>query len=282
MHPVDGVASEESLTLRNAAGDEALVSAHGAQLLSWRPAGAEEQVYLSPLSRPGAGVAVRGGAPICFPQFSTRGPLPRHGFARTSRWTLVAAPAPQAEVAEARFQLDSSMVAGDRAFCLVLVARLGPRWLELQLQVANTGRSNWDFTAAIHTYFQLADLRAVSLAGLQGLEYEDMVQEGAVRRESAAALGFDGSEIDRVYRDASRALSLREPGAPGRRIVQQGFTDVVVWNPGPAKVATFADLPAQDWARMLCVEAGAIACPVELAPGTTWRGTQRIELGESA
>ena len=282
MPSSDSAAAETSLTLRNAAGDEAILSSHGAQLLSWRPARSAEQIYLSPLSRPADGVAVRGGAPICFPQFSNRGPLAKHGFARISRWALVTGPSPETEVTEARFQLDSSMVTGDRAFCTVLVARLGPRWLELQLQVANTGRSSWDFTAAIHTYFQVADLCEASLAGLQGLEYEDMVLDGAVRREPAAVLGFDGSEIDRVYRQATRPLSLQTPGAPARRIVQQGFADVVVWNPGRAKAPTFRDLPPDDWSRMLCVEAGAIAHPVELAPGKTWSGTQRVELGESA
>lgn len=277
---VDGIQPLTPLKLLNASGDEAVVSAHGAQLLSWRPAGAGELVYLSPLSQPGEGVAVRGGAPICFPQFSNRGPLPKHGFARTSRWMLVSAPAPQAEVAQARFQLDSRMVAGDRSYCLVLVVRLGPRWLELELQVANTGRTSWSFTAALHTYFRLPDLRSASLAGLQGLEYEDMVRGGSVHREPAPALGFDGSEIDRVYRAADRPLVLRAPGMPERRISQSGFADVVVWNPGRDKVASFVDLPPQDWSRMLCVEAGAIAQPVELAPGKTWRGTQRVELGE--
>lgn len=277
---VDGIQPLTPLKLLNASGDEAVVSVHGGQLLSWRPAGAGELLYLSPLSHPGEGVAVRGGVPVCFPQFSSRGPLPKHGFARTSRWMLVTAPAPQAEVAEARFQLDSRMVAGDRAYCLVLVVRLGPRWLELELQVANTGRTSWSFTAALHTYFQLSDLRAASLEGLQGLAYEDMVRGGSLQREAAPVLAFDGSEIDRVYRAVDRPVVLRAPGAPERSIAQTGFADVVVWNPGPAKAASLGDLPAHDWARMLCVEAGAIAQPVVLAPGKTWRGTQRVELGE--
>ena len=89
-------ANDALIVLRNAAGDVARISPHGAQLLSWQPAGAPEQIYLSPMSRPGPGVAVRGGAPICFPQFSERGPLPKHGFARTRRWVLVAPPSPSA------------------------------------------------------------------------------------------------------------------------------------------------------------------------------------------
>lgn len=272
-------ANDAPIVLRNAAGDVARISPHGAQLLSWQPAGAPEQIYLSPLSRPGPGVAVRGGAPICFPQFSERGPLPKHGFARTRRWVLVAPPSPSAPVVEARLQLDSAMTRTiwDHAFCLVLVARLGPSWLELHLQAANTGRTPWAFTAAIHTYFQVDDVREVRLRGLQGLAYEDMVDGSAVRTEADAQLAIRG-ETDRVYRGISQALELTGGAMPARRISQQGFTDAVVWNPGPAKAARLGDLPPDDWQRMLCIEAGVVAQPLEVAPGKTWSGFQRVAL----
>ena len=267
------------VVLRNAAGDTARLSPHGAQLLSWQPAGATEQIYLSPLSQPAPGVAVRGGAPICFPQFSERGPLPKHGFARTRRWVLVAPPGPPAEVVEARFQLDSAMTRTiwDHAFCLVLVARLGPRWLELHLQAANTGRTPWTFTGAIHTYLRVDDVRDVRLRGLQGLAYEDMVDGNAVRREADAVLAIRG-ETDRVYRGIAQPLALEAGAMPVRRLTQEGFADAVVWNPGPAKAARLGDLPPDDWLRLVCVEAGVIAQPVQLAPGKTWSGFQRIAL----
>jgi glucose-6-phosphate 1-epimerase len=56
----------------------------------------------------------------------------------------------------------------------------------------------------------------------------------------------------------------------------------VVWNPGPQKAARLGDMPAEDWTRMLCIEAAAVGVPVQLAPGKTWRGMQRIELPQSA
>jgi glucose-6-phosphate 1-epimerase len=223
-------------------------------------------------------VAVRGGAPICFPQFSERGTLPKHGFVRTQAWELLSQPVADAEVAEAHFQLDSSMPGPwDRAFCVVLHARLGPRWLELHLQAANTGRTPWSFTGAIHTYLRVQDVRTVQLAGLQGLTYEDMVGGSALRTETRAAVAMD-DETDRVYQGVRQPVELTGGGMPPRRISQQGFADAVVWNPGPAKAARLGDMPADDWQRMLCVEAGVIAQPVELAPGKTWSGMQRIEL----
>jgi len=270
---------QEPVVLRTAAGDSAAISLHGAQLLSWRPAGAEEQIYRSPLSAPTAGKSVRGGTPICFPQFSDRGPLPKHGFVRTSHWELVEAAMPGGEIAEAHFQVDSSMLpaAWDHAFCLVLVARLGHGWLELHLQAANTGRTPYSFTAALHTYLAVHDVRTASVSGLRGLQYEDALQGNALKLDDAPALAFPG-EVDRVYRDVPQELHLGGGGMPERRVIQQGFTDTVLWNPGAQKAARLGDMPPQDWLRMVCIEAAVVARPVALPPGKTWRGMQRLEL----
>jgi glucose-6-phosphate 1-epimerase len=270
---------QEPIVLRTDAGDTASISLHGAQLLSWRPAGGEEQIYRSSLSQPTAGKSVRGGVPICFPQFSVRGPLPKHGFVRTNDWQLVEAPKPRGEVAEAHFQLDSAMLpmAWDHAFCLVLVARLGHGWLELQLQAANTGRTPYSFTAALHTYLAVHDVRTASVTGLRGLQYEDALDGNALQRDDAPALEFPG-EVDRVYREVRQVLHLGGGGMPERRVIQQGFEDAVLWNPGAAKAARLGDMPPEDWLRMVCIEAAVVARPVTLAPGKTWRGMQRLEL----
>jgi glucose-6-phosphate 1-epimerase len=44
---------------------------------------------MSPKAKYGASDAIRGGIPICFPQFGPRGDLPQHGFCRKSNdWVL--------------------------------------------------------------------------------------------------------------------------------------------------------------------------------------------------
>ena len=278
MTPPAAARDGAQVALRNPAGDEAVFSLHGAQLLSWVPRGGREQIYLSPLSPPMAGKSARGGTPVCFPQFADRGPLPKHGFVRTVRWELVSPPHWDGDVAEARFQVDSatSGVAWEHAFCLVLVARLGPGWLELQLQAANTGRTAYDFTAALHTYLAV-DLPATRVHGLQGCDYEDNLAARQVQREQSAALRIAG-EVDRVYLQVPPTLRVEE-GALQRRVSQRGFTDTVVWNPGPAKAAQLGDMPPEDWERMLCIEAAVIGRPVHLPPGKTWHGVQRLEVG---
>src|SRR5271163_3621630 len=65
---------------------------HGAQVTSWRPAGADEVLFLSVQSRFEDGKAIRGGIPICFPWFRGKADdakAPAHGVVRTKEWELI-------------------------------------------------------------------------------------------------------------------------------------------------------------------------------------------------
>jgi glucose-6-phosphate 1-epimerase len=77
-----------AVALRASDGARATILLHGGHLVSWIPAGGDEQLYVSPTSQYGEGQAVRGGVPVIFPQFSNRGTLPRHGLLRTRGWEL--------------------------------------------------------------------------------------------------------------------------------------------------------------------------------------------------
>ena len=84
-------------------------------------------------------------------------------------------------------------------------------------------------------------------------------------------------EFDRIY-SGVRDMLLRD-GPRRLNITQVGWPDAVIWNPGPRKCAALADMPDEDWQRMLCVEAARIAVPVRLAPGDVWSATQRMTAG---
>ena len=257
-------------------GATATVLMHGAHVVSWRPTGGEEQLFLSEHSAYGAGQAVRGGVPVIFPQFAARGPLPRHGFARTRAWQLVEADTGTEDaLAVLRLQDDDSTRAlWPHGFEVELTARVGGARLDLELAVTNTGGLPFGFSTALHTYLGVRDLPSLRLEGLQGLNYTDSAAGGTQHTEAHPELAVHG-EIDRIYHRATQPLTLREPG---RRvhISSEGFGDVVVWNPGPAKGAALADMPPDAWRQMLCVEAGAIESPVRLGPAEGWVGRQSL------
>merc|ERR1711988_1705979 len=77
-------------------GSTCKISSYGAHVLSWKPAGQTDQIFLGEMAQIGKpGVAIRGGVPICWPQFGTfenavDSCKAKHGFVRTSsKWTLL-------------------------------------------------------------------------------------------------------------------------------------------------------------------------------------------------
>ena len=257
-------------------GARAQIHAHGAQLISWHPAGeARDRLYLSRRAEFGAGTAIRGGVPVIFPQFAAEGPLPKHGFARSARWAPVE---DRDSDARAVLRLDPALATHPLwpyRYDSELIVELQARSLSIRLIVRNTGSDAFAFTSALHSYLAVDDIATATVHGLQGLRYRDSAGGGRHVEERAEALHFDG-EVDRIYFDAPSVVELREPQ---RRlhIRSTGFRDCVVWNPGEAKAAALADLDAGGFRRFVCIEAAAIGTPVRLVPGAAWEGTQVLE-----
>ncbi|MFT3717778.1 D-hexose-6-phosphate mutarotase [Pseudorhodoferax sp.] len=255
-----------------------LVALHGAHLLSWTGAGAE-RLFLSPRALFDGRSAIRGGVPVCLPQFNERGPLPKHGFVRNLPWRAGGARVDAAS-GDLELTLELASDAATRAtwphdFHFALTLRLGPGRLAMRLDLHNTGATAWSFTGALHTYLRVQDAAAVRLDGLDGQPCWDALTDRRVPH--AGAVRLDG-EFDRVFRAAAAPLRLHD-GATVLSIAQSAsFEDTVVWNPGAAKCAGMADMAPDSHAQMLCVEAAQVERPVALAPDARWSGWQRLQL----
>lgn len=253
-------------------GDRAIVLLHGGQPVSWRTADGTEHLYLSPASVLDGQTAVRGGVPLCFPQFNMRGPLIKHGFARNLPWQFEAA-----EPGRLTLGLRSGPVTQafwTERFHAQLVVELTPGELRLRLRVANTGAASWSFTAALHTYLQVGDVEQVQVEGLDGAACWDAVRDQHFTQAGAPRFG---SEFDSVYQAPPQALTLVEAGRGALRIAQSATCpQTVVWNPGPDLSHKLADMPDDGWRHMLCVEAASIDAPVPLEAGQTWEGWQHL------
>lgn len=264
----------------NAAG-QTFIAAQGAQVLSWRPADGRERLYLSAttggLRRAGEkAVAIRGGVPVCLPQFSDRGPLVKHGFARNLPW-MVAERSANTVVLTLRDD-QASRSQWPHPFLATLTIIQEPDSLEVRLAIANTGDQPFAFSTALHTYLRVDDIRNTRLLGLQNVSYQDATDHCVIRTQQEAQLAIPG-EVDRVYMAPPASLQLLEQGQAPLHITQQGFSDTVVWNPGPDKARALPDMPDGDWQHMLCVEAACAAAPVTLAAGVVWQGSQQLRVG---
>lgn len=275
------------LHLRLACGDAVTVALHGAQVMSWVSAG-RERLYLSPMAVFDGRSAIRGGVPVCFPQFNQRGPLPKHGFARNLCWSQVSgrssvpdganqtAAAGSGNSAHLSLRLHDSeftRALWPHSFEATLTVQLEPGSLQITLEACNADDKPLLFTGALHTYLAVDDIAAVRLDGLRGQPCWNALTDQT--GPGSDGLRFNG-DFDRVYAAAPTPLTLRD-GTQRLQISQSAsLSDTVVWNPGAALCGRLTDMPANGFARMLCVEAAQVMAPVRLAAGAEWQGWQRL------
>ena len=228
----------------------------GGQLVSWRDARGLEQLYLSPNAQLAGDLPVRGGVPVIFPQFGSLGLLPRHGLARLAHWEALE----NCLALEWNHCANSSASAHDLwphdCHCVVEFTFLSDG-LKLTLTVTNTAKTPLVFTAALHTYLAANSQRAKMI----GLDSDGGPRPLQGPREE-------------VHFDVPAALEI-DTGSHMLRSTRSGFTDLVIWNPGPHH--KFSDLPVGGDLNFVCVEAAKLT-PVHLAAGESWLGTETWSL----
>lgn len=273
---------QPAVYLALAQGDAAWISLQGAQVLSWVAQG-RERLFLSPQATFNGHAAIRGGVPVCFPQFNQRGPLVKHGFARHLMWQTHGDVCEVAGQAVVSLHLADSPATRDvwpHRFAATVRVALAPGALQVTLEVCNQApsaspESDLSFTGALHTYLAVDDIDQACLSGLAGQAEWNAVTD--VHGLACDPLTF-GGEFDRVYAAATQPLSLHDGGHCLRISQSATFADTVVWTPGAALCAKLADMPENGHRHMLCVEAAAVHGAVTVPGGATWRGWQRLEV----
>ena len=251
---------------------------HGSHVTSWKPAGGEEQLFLSRTSEFGPNASIRGGVPVIFPQFGKEGPLPRHGFARRMEWAFVKAEEGPSGVT-ASFQCRDDQATRriwPHAFLAGLTVTVGGQHLTLTLSVTNMAHEAFSFTGALHTYLHVSAIQDAFIEGLGGRTYVDMVGVRAEKIQPEEKMAFKG-EVDRDYFNAPSEVVLHDRQRQVN-VSTHGFPDVVVWNPWAELGATLADLEPEGYQHMVCIEAAVIGHPLSLAPGESWSGTQKLSV----
>lgn len=241
-------------------GAEAIVTLFGAHLVSWKDAHGRERLFCSAHSALDGSKAIRGGVPVIFPQFAAQGTGLRHGFARLSHWHLTDSGEEDGE-AVALFTLAEEDLAPEHArawrhsFSLALRVGVTGTTLSLGLEVRNTGETGFAFAAALHTYFLADDIAKVRVTGV-----------------APDALQLDGV-FDRIYKQVGPIVI--DTGAGVLQQSQIGFTDAVVWNPGPDDARALSDLGDDEYRHFICVEPARLD-QVTLTEDAVWRAAATV------
>ncbi|XP_057430429.1 putative glucose-6-phosphate 1-epimerase [Lotus japonicus] len=281
-----GVNGLDKVLLRESRGSSAEVYLYGGQVTSWKNDHGEELLFLSSKAMFKPPKAIRGGIPICFPQFGSLGTLDSHGFARNRFWTIDNDPSPfstntlnKAFVDLILKPSEEDMKIWPHSFEYRLRVALGPGGdLMLTSRVRNTSSDGkpFSFTVAHHTYFSVSDISEVRVEGLETLDYLDFLQNKERFTEQGDALTFE-SEVDKIYVSTPTKIAIIDHEKKRTFVLlKDGLPDAVVWNPWDKKAKALADFGDDEYKHMLCVEAAAIEKPITLKPGEEWKG--RLEL----
>ncbi|MFW5450938.1 MAG: D-hexose-6-phosphate mutarotase [Methylophagaceae bacterium] len=239
---------------------KAKISVYGGQVLSYLPANqTEDLLFLSEKAIYQQGKAIRGGIPICWPWFAddTSGfGRPAHGFARNQQWNVLATDGNadgSTRVVLALQHNDDSIAVWPYEFQLKLEITIGPT-LNIKLTTNNIGGESFDITQALHAYLNIGDVRAVSVADLDGIAYIDKTDD-FVQKLQSGNLVVSG-ETDRVYQSPPSKLVVND-SALNRKLTLEsiGCKTAVIWNPWDKIAASMADVQDEDYKVFMGVEA---------------------------
>jgi glucose-6-phosphate 1-epimerase len=301
----DGSTGMEKVVLREPGGATAQVHLYGGHVTSWKNEKGEELLFLSSKAIFKPPKAIRGGIPICFPQFGTFGSLEQHGFARNRFWVIDPNPPPPPTAltggnngngTSSNNNNNNSSSSKQQPFvdlilkhgedehkiwphsfelCLRVVLGLGGD-LTLITRVRNTDSKNFTFTFALHTYLSVSDVSEVRIEGLETLDYLDNLKDRERFTEQGNAITFD-AEVDRIYVGTPTKIAIIDHEKKRTFVLKkEGLPDAVVWNPWEKKARAMVDFGDEEYKHMLCVEAAAVEKPITLKPGEEWRGRQEL------
>lgn len=235
----------------------ALIALQGAQLLEFSRAQGEPLLWVSPNCNFTAGVALRGGVPICLPWFGPHpsdGKKPKHGFARNRPWQLDKALMLSDGTAELTFSFASpANELFEFDFTAQLTMTLG-KTAKLAITVTNTDSRAFACSWVLHSYHSVSSLSDVRVKGLAGKTYLDNLENHAEKYQ-ADDVSFSG-EVDRIFPGVDNNLTIET--SPRATIMHHNCPSVVVWNPGAELAAKMADVGAGNEQGYVCVERGAV------------------------
>ena len=163
----------EALRLHGPRGSSAVISRLGGQVLSWITPDGRERLFLSERAVFDGSVPIRGGIPVCFPQFASVGKLPKHGFVRTREWSVTAQRCSD-DFALATLEVgddESTRALWPHAFRAEITVILEVDRIDVEFCVENTGTAPLAFTGALHSYLRVVQVEDAALAGLHGHDY---------------------------------------------------------------------------------------------------------------
>lgn len=259
------------ITIANKYAD-AEICLYGAHVTSFTPHNRMDLLWMSPESSFEIGTPIRGGIPVCFPWFGphkTDTEKPQHGFGRLMYWDVdqtVSLPNGETFVKLKLCSSEETKAFWPHDFCAELSITVGQK-LSVSLKVANTSFEPFEYSSALHSYFNLSLIDNIAIEGLQNAKYHSQLEPGDFVQETPE-LKIEKAETRHYYETESTCV-INDPIFRRRILVEKsGSRNTTVWNPWKEATLKIADIPDDGYQTFVCVETvNAFDGCIQLNPG---------------
>jgi D-hexose-6-phosphate mutarotase len=241
----------------------AIIQLQGAHLTAWTPSNHKPVIWLSTATKFTPGKSIRGGIPVCWPWFgahATQSNFPAHGFARTVLWEIESIIAVDSGKTQVTLRLSKDNIPEKQwpftttVHCIFTIGKE----LEIELLTVNKGEEDIVLGEALHTYFNVSDVRTILIEGLTDCDYLDKLDDFTNKTQSGT-LAIK-SEVDRIYLATDQTCIIEDIGFNRRITVsKKGSLSTIVWNPWVETANKMGDLGENGYLNMICVESGNAA-----------------------
>lgn len=264
---------------------DADICLYGAHVTSFKPRKTIEILWMSPDSNFIEGMPIRGGIPVCFPWFGPHkddSTKPQHGFGRLMNWDIVETASQKTGETLVRLQLCSSpetKAYWNYDFCAELSVLVG-KTLTAKLKVTNTSSESFEYSCALHSYFNISSIEEIQIEGLQNTKYINQLEPGDFIQEEEN-LEIHKAETRHYYDTENTCVINDIPFSRRIQVDKMGSKVTTVWNPWEEACAKIEDLPDDAFHTFVCIEAvNAFDDVIKLAPGETHETSAIIGLEE--
>lgn len=228
---------------------ECAISLWGANIVSYRPKNEEHDVFwLGERNKFDNVQAIRGGVPVCWPRFAEEklnDRFPRHGFARLSLWALKNAYVSEEEIKTELVLVPSAEY--DLKLSVRLLIRITDK-LEYCLETQNNSDEIFEFSEALHAYFNVGSLDEIKITGLSGHVYRSSLDGKTYTLNKD--LKIDG-EFDAAFQKHYGTVKIIDPVFERVIAIEKtGSETTVVWNPNK----DLAEMSEGQCKNFVCVE----------------------------
>lgn len=234
---------------------EAKIALQGAHVFHYQAKDKSALLWLSEKAFFETNKAIRGGVPICFPWFGKNkhdATLPQHGFARTAQWSVVI----QEELDEGTTHIQLQLTQNKESLKVwaynfdVRLDVLVSSTLIIELIITNTDTKSFEISTALHTYFNISNIKNIHIEGLENRRYYDSLAQKELVQEGSVVIN---EEVDRVYFEIPKNIFLYDKNRI-IKIQQEGSNSMVVWNPWSEKSSQMTDMTPNSYETMVCLE----------------------------